>query len=189
MTQLAVANGQHLFWIASRAAGIVALLLSSAAVGVGLTQGSRWLRGRGLDLRATHEALSLATLAALALHVVALFGDSFLSPSVADLTLPFVSSYQRGWTTLGIVSGWALPLLGLSYYARGRIGTARWRRLHRFTALAWLAAIVHSLGEGTDAGELWFLAAVGIAIAPPLVLLSVRSVGGGRGRAQRAEAA
>ncbi|HEY6779934.1 MAG TPA: hypothetical protein VI111_03220 [Thermoleophilaceae bacterium] len=188
MTQLVAANGHHLFWIASRAAGIVALLLSSAAVGVGLTQGSRRLRELGLDLRALHEALSLATIAALGLHVVALFGDGFLSPNVADLTIPFVSSYERGWTTLGIVSGWALLLLGLSYYVRGRIGGARWRRIHRFTALAWLAAIVHSLGEGTDAGELWFLVAIGIAIAPPLVLLLVRSVGSGARSGAQAKA-
>jgi hypothetical protein len=41
MTQLAVATGEHLFWIASRAAGIAALLLSSAAAGVGVLQGDR----------------------------------------------------------------------------------------------------------------------------------------------------
>jgi succinate dehydrogenase hydrophobic anchor subunit len=61
----------HLFWIASRASGIAALLLSSAAVGVGLTMGGRLVKGRGLDLRAAHEALSLATLVAIVVHAVA----------------------------------------------------------------------------------------------------------------------
>jgi hypothetical protein len=63
---LATAVHDHLFWITSRAAGTAALLLSSAAVCVGLLMGGRLLKGRGPDLRVTHEALSLATLVALA---------------------------------------------------------------------------------------------------------------------------
>jgi methionine sulfoxide reductase heme-binding subunit len=166
----------HLFWIASRASGTVALLLSSAAVALGVMQGTRLLPRAGRDLRPLHEALSLATMAAIAVHAATLVGDGYLSPSVADLTIPFVSSYQRGWTTLGIVAGWGLIALGLSYYHRARIGVALWRRLHRFTALFWLVGLAHSLGEGTDAGEAWFLLAVAIAVAPPLVLLLIRPI-------------
>jgi methionine sulfoxide reductase heme-binding subunit len=165
---------QHLFWIASRAAGTAALLLSSAAVAVGLTMGGRLVKGRGIDLRAAHEALSLATLVAIAVHVVTLLGDSFLSPSVADLAIPFVSGYKEPWMSIGIVSGWSLVALGASYYFRTRIGVARWKRLHRWTALAWLAGIAHSLGEGTDAGTTWFLVCTAIAVIPALVLLIVR---------------
>jgi sulfoxide reductase heme-binding subunit YedZ len=177
MSHLATDTGDHFFWIASRAAGIAALLLSSAAVGIGLLQGERRLRGRGRDLRAVHEALSIATIAAIAVHAVVLLGDGFMKPTVADLTIPFVSSYQRLWTTLGILGGWALIGLGLSYYARGRIGVARWRAIHRFTALAWLAGLAHSLGEGSDAGEAWFLVAAAIAVVPALGLLVVRLLG------------
>ena len=165
---------EHLFWIASRAAGIAALLLSSAAVGVGLTMGGRMVRGRGLDLRAAHEALSLATLIAIAVHAVALLGDSYLNASVLDITVPFASGYREPWMSIGIVAGWALIALGVSYYFRARIGVARWKRLHRWTALAWLAGIVHSLGEGTDAGTAWFLVCTAVAIVPALVLLVVR---------------
>jgi sulfoxide reductase heme-binding subunit YedZ len=164
----------HLFWVISRAAGTVALLLSSAAVGVGLTMGGRMIKGRGIDLRAAHEALSLATLIAIAVHVVSLLGDSFLSPSLADITVPFVSGYKEPWMSIGIVAGWGLLALGVSYYFRTRIGPARWKRLHRWTALAWLLGIVHSLGEGTDAGTTWFLALTAIAVVPPLLLLIVR---------------
>ncbi len=169
-TLIAAGTGGHVFWIASRAAGAVALLTSSLAVALGLAQGL-W-RSRKLDLKAAHEALSLATIAAIVLHGVTLLGDGFLHPSVLDLTVPFLSGYQRVWTTLGIVSAWALIALGLSYYVRGRIGVARWRMLHRFTALAWLAALAHSLGEGTDAGQAWFLVAAAIPAVPALALLA-----------------
>jgi methionine sulfoxide reductase heme-binding subunit len=178
---LASAVTEHLFWITSRAAGTVALLLSSLAVCVGLLFGGKLVKGRP-DLRHLHEALSLATIVALVVHAVALLGDSYLSPSLADISIPFVSGYQRGWTTLGIVAGWAMIALGLSYYARGRIGQQRWRRLHRFTALAWAAGLVHSLGEGTDAGRTWFLVATAVVAVPAIVLLVARHVGLSGGR-------
>ena len=166
--------GEHTFWITSRAAGTSALLCSSAAVAVGLTMGGKLFRRRPPDLRAVHEALSLATIVALVVHAVALLGDGYLQPSVADIAVPFVSAYERWWMAAGIVGGWMLILLGLSYYARARIGVQRWRRLHRLTALAWLLGLAHALGQGTDAGTAWFLVAVAIPTLPALALLVAR---------------
>src|ERR1700754_2231833 len=105
----------HIFWITSRAAGIVALLASSGAVTLGLLMGGRFVRGHTAQLRVTHEALALATIGALGVHAGALLGDSYLSPSLADVTIPFVSGYQPVWTTTGIIGGWILVVLGLSY--------------------------------------------------------------------------
>jgi len=164
----------HVFWITSRAAGVLALLLASVSVSVGLTMGGRMLPRAQRTLRPLHEALSVAALSALALHAVSLLGDSFLHPTLADLAIPFASSFREPWLAIGIVAGWATALLGLSYYVRGRIGVARWRRLHRFTAVAWLASLVHALGMGTDAGTAWFMIAVGLVIVPALTLLTVR---------------
>jgi sulfoxide reductase heme-binding subunit YedZ len=164
---------QHAFWITSRAAGIAALLASTAAVALGLLMSTR-LR-RSADFKPLHEALSLTTMGTLAVHALALLGDSYLKPSLADVTLPFVSGYMRLWTTLGIVAGWMMILLGLAYYVRGRIGPARWRSLHRFTALAWALALVHTLGEGTDAGAAWFVLPT-LALALPTAALLLRRV-------------
>jgi len=166
--------GPHLFWITSRAAGTVALVTASVAVALGLLMSTRWLKGRGPDLRVAHEVLSLTTLVAIAVHGVVLLGDAFLHPSLADVTIPFVSGYKTVWTTLGIVSGWALAFLGLSYYARKYIGARRWRALHRFTALAWVLGIVHALGAGTDAGAPWFLLAAAMVVLPTGALLVKR---------------
>ncbi len=171
---LAVATSPHLYWIASRAAGIAALLLASISVCVGVLMGGRVGRSHRGELRVAHEALSLATLVALVVHGLTLLGDGYLHPSFGDLAIPLVSGYETLWTSIGIVSFWALALLGLSYYARGRIGVQRWRRLHRFAALAWVLGLIHSLGEGSDAGERWFLVMVAIVVAPASVLLAQR---------------
>lgn len=166
----------HLFWITSRAAGIAALVLASLAVSLGLLMSTKLLRRRGPDLLATHEALSLATIVAIVVHGGALLGDQYLHPSFADIAIPFVGGYKTFWTSTGIIAGWGLALLGLSYYARRRIGATRWRKLHRFTALLWLAGLVHALGEGTDAGQVWFLAMIAIVAVPAVLLLLVRHV-------------
>ena len=171
---IATSVSPHLFWITSRAAGIVSLVLASLAVSAGLVMSLRMMRARRPDLVVLHEVLSLGTLAALAVHGLALLGDHFLSPTLTDIALPFAWSYQTLWTSIGIIGGWALIILGVSYYARHAIGANRWRKLHRFTALAWIAGVVHTLGEGTDAGQMWFLAMLAVVAVPAIVLLAVR---------------
>ena len=174
----------HLFWITSRAAGFAALVLASLAVSAGLLMSTKLLKGRTSELRAGHDTLALATIVAIVVHAVALLGDKFLHPSIADIAIPFVSSYKTLWMSLGIVGGWGLILLGLSYYARRWVGAVRWRKLHRFTALAWLAGLVHALGMGTDAGQLWFLAMIAVVAIPALGLLATRLTrSGSRSRA------
>jgi len=166
----------HLLWITSRAAGGAALLLSSASVICGLMMSSKRKMSRA-DLRIVHEALSLTALAMVVLHGVALLGDAWLHPGLSGIAVPFSGTYRPFWTGLGIVSGYGLALLGLSYYLRDRIGAARWRRLHRLTAVFWLLAIVHTIGAGSDAGEGWFLIGLGAAVVPAAVLLALRWLG------------
>jgi sulfoxide reductase heme-binding subunit YedZ len=173
--------GTHLFWITSRAAGVCALLLSSLAVGAGLLQsGPIRIRRRGPELRALHEALSIATLIAIAVHGLSLLGDSFLQAGIADIAVPFASGYRPLWTGIGVISAYGLAALGLSYYARARIGAARWRSLHRLTALFWAGGVVHSLGAGSDSGTWWFAALLVVAAGPAALLLLYRFVPRGR---------
>jgi sulfoxide reductase heme-binding subunit YedZ len=183
---LATSATPHLFWITSRAAGSAALLLSSAGVGMGLLMGGRFAKRRMAEMHVLHEALGIATMVAIALHAITLLGDNFMHASLVDISVPFASGYKTFWTSMGIVSGWAIVLLGLSFYVRDKIGVARWRSLHRWTALAWGLGLIHSLGEGTDAGTGWFLVMTAIATLPVLVLLAVRSAS--RPRSPRADA-
>ncbi len=169
----ATSAGPHIFWITSRAAGTAAIVLAGAAVTAGLLISGRGgpRKGLGGDARALHEALSLATIVAIAIHGATLLGDHFLHPSIFDISIPFTGAYRTFWTGVGIVAGWALAALGLSYYARGWIGQSRWRAMHRFTALFWVLGVAHTLGSGTDAGQPWFLLLLAVTTVPALVLL------------------
>jgi len=169
--------GPHLFWITSRAAGGAALLLASASFAIGLMMSSKRRGADKRDLRAIHEALSLTALAMVALHGLALLGDGFLNPGPAGIAVPFVSAYRPLWTGLGIIAGYGLAALGLSYYLRDRIGAARWRRVHRLTAVFWLLAVAHTIGAGSDAAQLWFLAISGALVVPAALLLALRWLG------------
>lgn len=164
----------HLFWITSRAAGISAMVFASISVGLGLSMAAKVGKGRLSDRRALHEALSIGVMISIVVHAVSLLFDAYLHPSVADIAIPFVSSYHTIWMTIGIASGWGMIAFGLAYYARRRIGPQRWKLVHRFTLLTWLGGLVHSLGMGTDAGAPWFLALVALSVAPSLVLLGLR---------------
>lgn len=169
-----VSATHHLFWITSRAAGSAALLLASGSVLLGLMMSSDRRNPNRRDLRTLHEALSLTALAMVGLHGVSLLGDSYLNPGIAGITVPFAGTYRPLWTGLGILAGYGLAALGLSYYLRDRIGAARWKRLHRLTALFWIAAIAHTLGSGSDDAQAWFLILIGAFALPSVALLALR---------------
>jgi len=174
-----VSAGHHLFWITSRAAGTAALITASVSVAIGILIGSRRSATAPLsELRPVHEALSLATLALIALHGISLLGDHFLHPGLAGIAIPLVGPYRPAWTAIGIVAGYGLAALGLSYYWRDSIGAARWRRWHRFTALFWVFGIVHTIGSGTDALQPWFLFLTGAAVLPAAFLVVARTARG-----------
>ena len=179
----------HLFWITSRAAGTTAMILASAAVGFGLLMSGRLAKGPNAGRRTIHEILSLSVMVSIAVHGLSLLGDTYLHPSLLDVTVPFASGYRTLATSAGIVAGWALIALGLSYYVRGRIGVQRWRVIHRFTLLAWIGALVHTFAEGTDARSTWFIALIGVTALPALVALALRTADGfGRRGAQASRA-
>jgi len=170
-----------LWWLVSRASGVVAMVLISAAVLLGLAMSTRVLRRPGIGrlLMRLHEHLALVALAAIGAHGLALLGDPWLRPGARGLLVPFALSYRPLFTGLGILAGYLAAALGLSYYARRRIGAKRWRKLHRATLAVWGLALAHTLGAGSDAGATW-LRAVVLAPAVPIAHLTVLRVLGAR---------
>lgn len=169
----------HAWWLASRSAGIVALVLVAASVTIGLilATGLGGPPARRRALVAVHQHTALTGLVAIALHGALLLGDPWLRPGLAGLLVPFVMRYRPLFTGLGILGGYAAALLGLSFYARRRIGAKRWRNLHRATPLVYVLGLAHALGAGSDAGTLWLRAFMLASAVPIAGLLALRLAG------------
>lgn len=148
----------HGWWLASRASGLVALVLVTVSVGIGLMMAGKLMRRPGLSrkLLAVHEQTALAGLIAIAVHGITLLGDPWLNPGVAGVTVPFAMSFHTAFTGLGIIAGYLAAFLGLSFYIRKRVGPRLWRKAHRATILVYLLGLVHALGAGSDASAVWF---------------------------------
>lgn len=148
----------HGWWLASRASGLVALVLVTASVFLGLTMSGKVMRRPGLSkkLLAVHEQTALAGLVAIAVHGIALLGDPWLHPGIAGVAVPFALGFKTLFTGLGVIAGYLAALLGLSYYARRRIGARLWRKAHRATVVVYLLGLTHALGAGSDASAVWF---------------------------------
>lgn len=148
----------HGWWLASRASGLVALVLVTVSVFLGLMMAGKVMRRPGLSkkLMAIHEQTALAGLVAIAVHGIALLGDPWLHPGVTGVAVPFALGFRTFFTGLGVIGGYMAALLGLSYYVRRRVGARLWRKAHRATVLVYALGLVHALGAGTDATAVWF---------------------------------
>lgn len=158
MSEAARTLESHGWWLASRASGLLALVLITVSVAIGLAMAGKVLRVPGLSrkLMAVHEQTALAGLIAIAVHAITLIGDPFLNPGVAGVAVPFVLDFETVFTGLGVIAAYLAMLLGLSFYFRRRIGAKLWRRAHRATVLVWVLGLVHALGAGSDTSEIWF---------------------------------
>jgi methionine sulfoxide reductase heme-binding subunit len=160
------------WWLASRASGVVALALIGLSVALGFAMASKAFRRPGLPrtLIAIHEHAALAALVAIAVHGVTLLGDRWLNPGPVGIAVPFVMDYEPVFTGIGVVGGYLAAILGLTFYVRRRIGTKRWRNLHRLTPLVYAMGVAHALGAGSDRR---LVAVVLIATGTPILYLGI----------------
>ena len=165
------------WWLASRASGVVALVLITISVAIGLTMASKLIRARGAGplMAKVHEHTALAGLIAIAVHGITLLGDKWLDPGVKGILVPFAIEYEPVFVALGIIGGYLAAFLGLTFYMRRRIGTKLWRKAHRATVLVWALGIVHTIGAGTDAGAPWLREFMVLTGVPIVALFAVRT--------------
>jgi len=148
----------HGWWLASRASGLLALVLVTISVGLGLMMAGKVMRRPGLSrkLPAIHEHTAVAGIVAIAVHGITLLGDPWLNPGIGGVAVPFTMGFRPLFTGLGVLGGYLAALLGLSFYFRRRIGARLWRKAHRATVVVYLLGLVHAFGAGTDASTVWF---------------------------------
>jgi methionine sulfoxide reductase heme-binding subunit len=169
-------NGPGL-WYATRATGLVTLLLLTLSVFLGvLTAGrfasEKWPRFLTMGL---HRNVSLVVLIFLALHVLTTVIDTYTSIPFTAAFLPFVSSYKGGfWLSMGAVALDLLVALVVTSMLRMRLGYRTWRALHWTAYLCWPVALAHGLGIGTDSGSAFVFGFTVVCIAAVLAAAAWR---------------
>jgi predicted ferric reductase len=144
-------------WYATRATGLVAMLLLTAATALGFLTagrlvGDRWPRFLVVGL---HRNISLLALVFLGLHIATNVLDSYVTISIQDAVVPFLSGYHRFWLGLGVIASDILIALAVTSLLRQRIGHRFWRVVHWAGYLCWPIAMAHGLGIGTDRSKTW----------------------------------
>ena len=159
-------------WYMARATGMVALLLLTVSVVLGVLGPLRvstpnWPR---FALALLHRNLTLVTLAFLVVHIGSSVVDSYAGIGWFDAIIPFASVYRPLWLGLGAIAFDLIIALIVTSLLRPRINQRFWRALHWLAYVCWPFALLHGLGTGTDARHGWTLlltlgcvGAVGIA--------------------------
>jgi sulfoxide reductase heme-binding subunit YedZ len=140
-------------WYIDRGSGLVALMLLTTSVVLGLVSvarlhSPRWPRFALADL---HRNLALLALAFGVVHVVTSVIDSFVPIGVVDAFVPFAGSYRPVWLALGAIGADLMLAVLITSALRRRLGYKAWRSVHMLSYGAWGASVIHSIGIGSDA--------------------------------------
>lgn len=168
------------YWYLTRSTGIVAMVLLSAAVALGIVDvkrfsGPRWPR---FVVDALHRNVSLLAMAFLVAHILTSVLDSFAPIGLLDAVIPFAGSYRPFWLGLGAVSFDLLIAVVATSLLRQRLGYTSWRAVHWLTYVSWPVALLHGFGTGSDVRFSWMLAISVVCILAVLAAVAVRVLAG-----------
>jgi len=167
-----VGHGSTAYWYLTRSTGLVALILLSATVVLGLLSTVGWTSARWPRFlsQGLHRNLSLLCIVLIAVHVLTTVADGYVPISLADAVVPFASPYRPIYVGLGALALDLLLAVVVTSALRRRIGARAWRGVHWLAYACWPVAMLHGLGSGSDtrvslALVVYVLCAVGVAAA------------------------
>jgi sulfoxide reductase heme-binding subunit YedZ len=170
-----LAAGTPVAWLIARAAGLVAFALLTVSVTLGLMMSTRLLAPRRQkELMGWHQTLLWTALAMLALHGGAIAADPVMRFGLPQVLIPGTAPWRPYTIAAGIVAGYLMLALAVSFRVRRRIGQRRWRLLHYASFGAFALAVGHALHAGTDLQGTPGLVFAGVALAPVLWLTFAR---------------
>ena len=164
-------------WYATRATGIVALVLFTATVGLGALTASRAQHPSwpGFAQQELHRRVSLLAMAFLAVHIVTSVLDSYVHIGLVAVFVPFVSHYKAAWVGVGTVALDMMLAVAITSLVRHRIPAGAWRAVHWLGYLSWPVALAHGIAIGTDRGEGWVAWLVVACVASVVVAVAGRT--------------
>jgi methionine sulfoxide reductase heme-binding subunit len=146
------------FWALGRGTGVVALVLFTVSLVLGIVARSgRPVPGLGrFGTSDLHRTAALTGTSLVAAHVGSLLLDPFAQLKVVDLVFPFLASYRPVWLGLGTLALDLIAVVTVVSLLRHRVGPKVFKAVHWATYALWPTALLHALGSGTDAATLWF---------------------------------
>lgn len=159
--------GPTAYWYLTRATGVVALVLLTAVLVLGLmgpmrlAPNPRWPR---FAVESLHRDLSLMAVALIVVHVVTTVLDGFAPITLVDAVIPFRSAYRPLWLGLGALAFDLILALVITSLVRRRLGYRAWRGVHWLAYACWPVALLHGLGTGSDAKQLWALVVCALCV-------------------------
>jgi predicted ferric reductase len=165
-------------WYVARAGGLLAYLLLTVSVVLGLTLSGRarlphWPRFAVEDV---HRFAGLLTGWFLAIHVLALVADSYLPFSLTAVLVPGAAPYRPVSVALGVVAAELLVALALTNHFRDRLSYRFWRRAHYANFAVWLLALIHGIASGTDRSAPWAISLYTVSVAAVAGLTTWRAL-------------
>jgi predicted ferric reductase len=167
-------------WYATRATGLVAFMLLTVSVALGVVTVVRYSSARlpRFVTLGLHRNTSLLAVVFLALHVLTTVVDSYTSIALSAAFVPFSSGYRTVWLGLGAVASDLFLALIVTSLVRLRLGYRSWRAVHWLAYVSWPVALVHALGTGTDPATPWMSALAVLCVACVLVAIGWRLAAG-----------
>jgi hypothetical protein len=152
--------GPSPLWYATRATGVMALVLLTATVVLGVAGTVRFATPRWprMITAALHRNLSLLAVAFVGAHVVTTVLDPYAPIGWISAVVPFASPYRTLWLGLGTIAFDMLLAVVVTSLLRARLGYRAWRAVHWLGYACWPVALWHGLGTGTDSKLSWLLA-------------------------------
>ncbi len=156
-------QAQLRIWLASRAAGLLTLVLLAFQIVVGLilshpVNKTTWKLSKRLF--PWHENVWLFVLAFLGAHIVSIILDPYAGVGLAGAFVPGLSSYRSAAVALGTLSLYALLVTGLTARHTKLLPPGAWLTIHRVGVGVFVLGWMHGVLAGTDSIALVGLYAV-----------------------------
>lgn len=165
------------YWYLARSTGVVALVLLTLSVVLGIlgsvrfSRGPRWPR---FAIDSLHRDTSLLVVALIVIHVITSVLDGFAPISLIDGVIPFRSPYRPLWLSMGALSFDLIIALVVTSLLRRRVGYRSWRAIHWLAYVSWPVAVLHGLGTGSDVKSGWSIVLTLACLAAVLAAVAAR---------------
>jgi predicted ferric reductase len=187
MRILAEAANPQLWWYVARASGIVGWALAVASIVWGLALSTRALgkKPRAPWLLDLHRFLGGLTVVFVLVHLLGLFLDTYVHFGLAELLVPFASSWKPLPVAWGIVGFYILLAVELTSLVRKHLPVKLWHGIHLASYGLYVVATIHLLTAGTDATNTVLRVACALSVGLITFFSLYRFIGPGRAASVR----